>query len=715
MLLELEAIGIDALLHNDYLGTRQVEVLRKSLSELPGADNPNQWKIKRRLGTELLRVGEAEQSIDAYEDAVKSLELRLERSKKGKKGLRQELSDLYSELGTAYLRLAEDRNCCLRSNSDSCLLPIRDGGLHTDTFGSQHAIEWFTKTLEMTKPISSTYREARWLLNIAHMTLGSYPDGVGEDYRIDPEVFASDEVFPRFTEVGTQAGLGGAGLAGGLVAEDFDGDGLIDLMTSDSDTAGQLRLFINTGAGQFDERTNQAGLTGLVGGLNLVSADYDGDGDVDVLVLRGAWWRAHGRHPNSLLANQGDGTFRDVTFDAGLEGRWPTQTAAFADFDNDGDLDLFIGNESDPSTPAPCELYANDGQGHFENVTLAAGVSNDRYTKAVSWGDYDGDRYPDLYVSNMAAPNRLYHNNGDGTFTDIAVAAGVELPISGFPAWFFDFDNDGALDIFAASYGEYKTPPSVAKVATSYLRAQRKNNEHPKDGRMHLYQGDGHGSFDEVAAQHGLDIYTLPMGSNFGDIDSDGFLDIYLGTGFPFYEGLMPNMLLRNQAGQGFADVTTAANVGHLQKGHGIAFADVDEDGDQDLIARMGGAYPGDAYRCVLFENPGNGNHWIKLGLVGETSNRFGVGALIRLDIIAEDGKTESSIYRTVGTGGSFGCNSLRQEIGLGTASKIARLEVYWPTSDTRQLFENVPLDETIEVREGSETLGGVGSRPDAR
>ena len=147
-------------------------------------------------------------------------------------------------------------------------------------------------------------------------------------------------------------------------------------------------------------------------GLNLLQADYDNDGDLDIYVLRGAWLGQAGRHPDSLLRNDGKARFRDATFDAGLgEAHYPTQTAAWADYDNDGDLDLYVGNEV-----FPCRLFRNNGDGSFTDVAEFAGVTNDDVAKAVVWGDYDGDRYPDLYVSNFGGPNRLYHNNGDGTF-----------------------------------------------------------------------------------------------------------------------------------------------------------------------------------------------------------------------------------------------------------------------------------------------------------
>jgi len=191
------------------------------------------------------------------------------------------------------------------------------------------------------------------------------------------------------------------------------------------------------------------------------------------------------------------------------------------------------------------------------------------------------------------------------------------------------------------------------------------------------------------------------MGANFGDFNNDGYLDFYLGTGYPAYEGLMPNLLYRNEGGRHFADVTTAAEVGHLQKGHGVAFFDFDHDGDQDIFVELGGAFAGDAYSNALFENPGTGNGWIVVQLVGGDSNRSAIGARIRAQI-AEAGRRRS-VFRWVNSGGSFGASPLRQHIGLGSASVIERLEIRWPGTAAAQEFTDVRPGQHILVREGTQ------------
>ena len=367
------------------------------------------------------------------------------------------------ELGLAYLRLGENENCVCDRGGDSCIFPIAGSGVHEHEEGSLGAIRMFTEVLDA-YPENLT---CRWLLNIAYMTLGKYPKEVPERWRIPPAVFASDEPFPRFHDIAPQLGLARVNLAGGACLDDFDGDGRLDIFISSMDTGTQMRFWRRAEDGSFEDRSEAVGLSGIYGSLNIDHADFDNDGDLDVVAPRGAWMRKAGRHPKSILRNDGQGNFTDVTYAAGLgKVYYPSQTVALADYDNDGDLDIFFGNEiEDPVKGAyPCELFRNNGDGTFTDVAAEAGVQNFRYTKGASWGDYDNDRWPDLYVSNFDGENRLYHNRGDGTFEDVAKQVGVTKPIRSFPCWFWDFDNDGNLDIFASTYW-----PHVSFTAASFL------------------------------------------------------------------------------------------------------------------------------------------------------------------------------------------------------------------------------------------------------
>jgi len=493
--------------------------------------------------------------------------------------------------------------------------------------------------------------------------------------------------------VAAEIGVDTFNLCGGVIADDFDGDGLIDILTSTYDPHGPLTFYRNAGDGSFEDRSRESHSTDQLGGLNLIGGDYDNDGDVDAFVLRGAWLYDAGRIRNSLLRND-DAVFTDVTRAAGVaEPAFPTQAAAFADLDDDGFLDLFVGNESRVQVQAqadfPSQLFHNRGDGTFVDVAAKAGVENDGYCKGVAAGDYDNDGDLDLYLSNVG-PNRLYRNAGDGTFVDVAGELGVTEPSGrSFACWFFDADNDGWLELFVAAY-----EASLGDLVAEALGAPHEA-KHPR-----LYH-NAQGKFTDIAVEAGLDRVSLPMGANFGDLDHDGLLDFYLTTGEPQLQSLMPNLMMRNANGKRFVDVTTTGGLGHLQKGHGVAFADFDHDGDQDIYHQLGGFFPVDRFHNALFENPGHESHWLYLKLVGTQTNRGGVGARIRVVVQTPTGARE--LHRAVGAVSSFGGSPSRQEIGLGAATAITRLEIRWPTSGAVQVFEGVPLDVMLRVTEGEE------------
>jgi len=621
----------------------------------------------------------------------------------------------------AWLRLGELENCLDQHTSASCLMPIQGAGVHRRTRGSRRAAELFAVVLER----DPTDLTSRWLLNLAYQTLGEYPDGVPPQWLIPPAVFASEAEVGRFEDVAPRVGVAVSGHAGGGVMEDFDGDGRLDLMVSSWRVEDPIHYFRNTGDG-FEERTEAAGLAGLNGGLNMVQADYDNDGDRDVLVLRGAWRGRFGRYPNSLLRNEGDGTFRDVTEEAGLLSFHPTQTAGWADYDLDGDLDLFIGNESQPGDLQPSELYRNRGDGTFEEVGQAAGAAVVGFIKGMAWGDYDGDHRPDLYVSRLGQPNVLLRNEapppraGAGEdagedageaaapgarFRDVTAEAGVAAPLFGFPTWFFDYDGDGDLDLFADAFGPRQAPAEMPVMKPSIFRrfaamgvADYLRLPGPGD-TPRLYRNRGDGTFEDVTAAAGLDRVIFAMGANYGDLDGDGRPDLYLGTGDPSMESLLPNRALLNSADGRFRDVTTAAGLGHVQKGHAVSFGDVDNDGDQDVHEVMGGAFEGDVYPNALFLNPGTGHPSVTLELEGTASSRDAVGARVRVEVTTADGG-ERSIYDRVTSGGSFGASPLRRTVGLGDAVAVRSVEVTWPTGETER-FTGVEAGGAYRLREG--------------
>jgi hypothetical protein len=497
-----------------------------------------------------------------------------------------------------------------------------------------------------------------------------------------------------YNNIAPEVGLDtrGPNMAGGSAFDDFTGDGLPDVFFSSCDWDRGAALFVNQGK-QFEElEAARPVLKKQDMSLNLQHADYDNDGNLDVLILRGGW---EGPARMSLLRNKGGGTFEDVTVAAGLGEPIASQSAAWGDYDNDGKLDLYVVGEfhqEKPDSRNYCRLYHNDGNGKFTNVAEQAGVINQGWAKGAAWGDYDDDGKLDLYVSNTWGSNRLYHNQGDGTFVDVAAELGVTGSGHSFSCWFWDYDNDGKLDLFVCAYFA-RLNDIVADFLGKPTTAERPG----------LYHNLGQGRFEDVAAVAGIDRVMLPMGTNFADIDNDGFLDLYLGTGQPAYMTLVPNLMFKNEGGERFVDVTEATGTGHLQKGHGVSFADWDGDGDLDLFVQMGGVATGDRSHNVLFQNPGpqQARHWLDVKLVGVQTNRAAIGTRIQAEVQSADG-SRRSIFRTVGAGSSFGGNSLVAHLGLDQDTRVESLTITWPVSRTRQVFRKVPADQTIEITEGS-------------
>ncbi len=666
--------------------TNSDRLAEKIERQMEAAQEPQQRvSLAFAWGKELLHAGQTEKAIEVF------LSLRAFFEEPRVNAHPALMRQIGEQLAIAYLRLGEQENCLAMHDPRSCIVPLDREAWHQAQRGARSAQKELTQLLETEKDLGH-----RWLYNLAAMALGEYPDQVPAALVIPESVFESEGELARFEDKAPMLGVDVVGTAGGVVMEDFDGDGLLDLMVSAWGLREQLRLFINRGAKGFEETTTAAGLEGQFGGLHLIHADYDNDGDRDVFVLRGAWMGTVGRHPNSLLQNQGDGTFVDRTREAGLLSFHPTQTAVWVDFDRDGLLDLFIGNESDRLNTSPCELYRNLGDGTFENVASKVGLDVVGLVKGAAWGDVDGDGLLDLFLSRFDQPNQLWRqvSTEEGLrFAEVAETAGVTRPIKSFPTWFWDVDHDGDLDLLVATFMGFGAS-SLGVATADFL-----GHEIPTETtRLFLNRGDG--TFEDASERAGLDVLLLAMGAGFGDLDNDGYFDTYFGTGEPNLMSLVPNRMFRNERGQRFQDVTTAGGFGHVQKGHGIAFGDVDHDGDQDVYAVLGGSLSGDTYHNALFVNPGTAAAWVSLELQGTRSNRDAVGARVEVVTRGSDG-AQSSYFHTVGLGSSFGSSSLRLEIGLGDAVGIERAEIVWPRGDARQVVEGLELRRFYRVREG--------------
>src|ERR1017187_5010548 len=622
-----------------------------------------------------LRLGVAQ--VYAYQGemdpAIAQLEAALRTASAGAPKLLPEVEEM---LGVAYLHRAGAVNDVYRHPGERCLFPIRPEFSYPKGADSQKAIQHFLASLKL-RPGDL---ETRWLLNLSYMTLGKYPAGVPKEHLLAPSLFESAEDIGRFTDVAPRVGLGAVNFeVGGLIVDDFDNDGLFDIVTSNWDFCAPMHFFHNNGDGTFSDRSAQSGLATQTGGNNIIQTDYNNDGCLDILVLRGGWETALRK---SLLRNNCNGTFTDVTVEAGLAEPTTTEFAVWVDINNDGFLDLYVGNENEPN-----QLFLNNGNGTFKDISRSSGTNLSLLSKAVVAADYDNDGYADLFVSNYRGNSALLHNNHDLTFTDVAPQAGVQASGHGFAAWFFDYDNDGRPDLLASSYAM-----SIDESVRTYMGLPHNSPT------MKLYRNLGNGAFRDVTEEVGLNKVFMPMGANFGDVDNDGYPDIYFGTGELSFASLLPNVLLHNKGGKKFVDITASSGTGELHKGHGVAFADIDNDGDEDLLEVVGGGVPGDTHTFRLFENPGHGNDWISVRLVGVKANRAAIGA--RVKVTVKNGTETRAVYRTVGSGGSFGASPLEQHMGLGKSAEILGLEIQWPGDAQPQRFASVPKNRAIEIRQ---------------
>lgn len=640
-------------------------------------DPEKRLNLGLQYGLELLKAGKTTESLSVYSAVTNFIaQNKFEMDSLTKR-------NLFSTIGVAFMRHGELENCVRSHNHESCFIPIKGEGIHKLPYGSSNAIIQYERSL---KEFPGDL-ETRYLLNLAYMTLGQYPDKVPAQYRIDPSWFTSKVKMQPFKDVAPQLGLNRNGLAGGSVVDDFNNDGWLDIVITSWTPKQELIFYQNNGDGTFSDRTEAYGLKGQVGILNLNHADFNNDGWLDLHLMRGAWYLEQGDIPNTLMMNTGKGSFVDVTVKAGVLRYAPTQTSAWSDFNLDGWLDLVVPYESLPNRPRGIDLFINQKDGTFKNEATAYGLTLNFFFKGCVATDVNNDHYPDIYFSALNNDNFLFINqgaSGKNAFT-VFDKNSVGAPRMSFPCWSFDFDNDGNEDIFVSAYSNDGTPAEhwmrshMGKTDPAYL---------PK-----LYHNKGNMVFEETGQAMGLNEVAFTMGCNFGDINTDGYLDFYLSTGNPLYQSLVPNKMYLNMEGKRFEDVSYSGGFANIQKGHGVGFGDLDHDGDEDIYVVMGGAFDGDGFYNTLYENPNeNNNNWVVLKLEGTTANKCAIGARVCVTV-NENGK-ERKIYRTVTSGASFGANSLNLEVGLRKANVIDNVKVQWPCKDCPdQVYKDLSIN----------------------
>ena len=638
---------------------------------------------------ELLKAGDNRGAIELFNsllEYIKQNNVQLDPETK---------RNFYSMIGITYMRYGEIENCVQNHNHQSCFIPIAGGGIHKLPFGSEGAIKIYESILED----FPNDLETRYLLNIAYMTLGKFPDGVPAKYRLDPAWFNSAVSMKPFKDIAPELGLNRNGHAGGVVMDDFTNDGWLDIVITSMNVYEPLIFYVNNGNGTFTDKTTAYKLDGQVGSLNLNQTDFNNDGWLDLYLMRGAWLLTEGDIPNTLLMNTGKGYFVDVTLKAGLTKHGPTQNSAWSDFNLDGYLDLVIGNESMANFDRGIDLYINQKNGTFRYESAAYGLTQNEFFKGSIAADVNNDKYPDIYLSSRSAGNYLYINQaaqGQKAFKLMENGKNLDKPKDSFPCWNFDFDNDGNEDIFVSAYSNEKTP------GEHWMRSKMGNPD--PEFLPKLYHNKGNLEFEEVGMSMGLNEVAFTMGCNFGDINTDGFLDFYLSTGNPQFQSIVPNKMYLNMEGKSFEDVSYSGGFANIQKGHGVAFGDLDHDGDEDLYVVIGGAFDGDMFYNCLFENPNeHNNNWLTLKLKGQKANAAAIGA--RVGVTIEENGQLRQIHRTITSGASFGGNSLALEIGLRKAESIKSVMVKWPCQNCPdQVFEGFELNKAYILDQAKST-----------
>ena len=529
-----------------------------------------------------------------------------------------------------------------------------------------------------------------WDIFQCSLKMGGFPAGLPEKYRFPVRQEEAGQDLPRapgFRDRARELGVDKFAGAGPASWGDYDGDGRLDLFVCGCDTF--CSLYRNEGE-RFRDVTLAAGLDKVESGFGAPWGDFDGDGRPDLYIARNGW---AGIAPDTLLRNKGDGSFEDVTGPSGIVEPGSGFHATWLDYNRDGWLDLFVSNGVTLDRNIN-HLYRNRGNGTFEDATAAAGLKEEvrMGTIGAAVGDFDGDGWPDLFINGRREANRLYRNRGDGTFEERGRSAGVEGNgrLNGFVALASDFDSDGDLDILSTSLAGWDSV--LAGLRSDYRPV-------PDDDLPRLYRNEGGGRFIDVSDQAGF-VYPLGvMAADAGDIDNDGYLDIYFGTGDPDARRLEPNYLYMNTGRGAFVDRSRSAGVWSLGKGHRVTFIDWDGDGDLEIYAQKGGFFHGDLWHSAFFINDSpKRNHYLAVDLLQDSPNRLAVGAAVTV----EAGSLK--IYQEETAGRGFGSSDPPTlHFGLGRNARIDRLLVRWPDGSAQEV-PPPPVDRRILIRRGEKS-----------
>jgi enediyne biosynthesis protein E4 len=485
-----------------------------------------------------------------------------------------------------------------------------------------------------------------------------------------------------FTDVSGQCGISGLQSSWCASWADYDGDGNVDVMALGHNqglTGSTSHLWHNNGDGTFTDATTQAGMDPHNGDAHgAVWADFDSDGQVDLYVAKGTMKEELVNY-NDLWRNNGNGTFANIAHSADVEGLGHRSRGSGAvDYDNDSDLDIFNTNFERPSGGGMNVLYRNNGDLTFTDVATGAGLLRPDITnRTAAWADFNRDGFIDVFITEI---DGLYKNNGDGTFTDVTVAAGIingsDIVESG--AW-GDYDNDGNPDLYLTEGTGGDESADGSQVPDTEIQGI-------------LYHNNGDGTFTDVTTQSGAINMVSALGVTWEDYDNDGYLDLYI-VNTEFASKL--NRLYRNNRDGTFTDVAAEAGVGakSAQGGRGsdASFMDYNNDGFPDLFVCNGAGNK--LGPLLLFRNNGNSNGWLNVALRGTQSNRGGIGAKLRLKAARQ------TQYREFTEQHYMGQNYVPIHFGLGQATIIDSLTITWP-SGTTQTLRNIAVNQTIKVRE---------------